>query len=505
MASIESQVVELVRNWVEMHPLRGDVLSAADIHAAAAKIMLKQAKRNWRLGANARLGAILLVLFVHEGLEVGGGGSGESEPHILGIPMSEVYEMLEDVISEAGLTKRGLLDNVAEVDTIGSTTCLMQTMELSAALFPSEAPPAVRAPSLRTTGSGRSKQATSAEAESLLATLPYVESADLSSDIPDYYFKQMPMRQKLSQSFTRQRALLALLSVLGTSFSLLFGEWDFVGLGVEWGSVCGSLGTLSRDSRLVMYVVSVYSTSLLIMAAFPYNLSSAAGTQFLLPILVGSVLRCVGVVLDVYHTGPLVNPACTAVHRLTSVVLFGAWLSTPVQAWAGRFDWYWGRGIHMIEGVALVTCTLLIRALGPSEHYPPGGMSLSAALARGGLAIVLGGLVESPPNRRRLARLANHFGVNHVVLSLGDLDLNPVNHRDAYGAIRPPSLPEVTSGSSLTSPPRAASHHTSKMPPGAHYWVKPPSTLPSLELDVIDIVNPRSRCVRRPRGSGPQE
>ena len=116
-ASIESQFVELVRKWVEMHPLRGDVLSVADIQVAAAKIMLKQGKRNWRLGANARLGAILLVLFVHEGLEVGGGGSGEGEPYILGVPMSEVYEMLECVISEAGLTKRVLLDNVGWVHT----------------------------------------------------------------------------------------------------------------------------------------------------------------------------------------------------------------------------------------------------------------------------------------------------------------------------------------------------------------------------------------------------
>ena len=643
-ASIESQFVELVRKWVEMHPLRGDVLSVADIQVAAAKIMLKQGKRNWRLGANARLGAILLVLFVHEGLEVGGGGSGEGEPYILGVPMSEVYEMLECVISEAGLTKRVLLDNVAEVDTIGSTACLVQTMELSAALFPSEALPAaspVRMPSLSASGSGRSKKATSAEVHASLAALPYVESADLSSDIPGFLqmplrqklslsftrqraflrslwagcaaarelifvgellfvtagfvtaywmtchatqvvscvtlivvavtcyfsllpfaivmqqqpatndnldgggtskkatpaevhaslaalpyvesadlssdipgFLQIPLRQKLSQSFTRQRALLALLTLSTTSLSPLFGEWDFA-----WQAVHGlSLDSLPRDSRLALYVASVYSTSLFVAALFPNDMSSKAGAQFQLPVVVGSTLRCVGVVLDVYHTGPLVNPACTAVHRLTSVVLFLAWLSAPVRSWAGRFDWYWGRCIHMTEGVALVTCTLLIRALGPSEHYPPGGMSLSAALARGGLAIVLGGLVLSPPNRRHLARLANHFGVNHVVLSLNDVDLNPINRRDAYGEIRPPSIPappsqsqgggeEDMSGSSLTYS-RAASHHTtkmptpafvcyavepppaaqggadedmsgssrytSKMPPGAHYWVEPP-------------------------------
>ena len=179
--------------------------------------------------------------------------------------------------------------------------------------------------------------------------------------------------------------------------------------------------------------------------------------------------------LDVYHTGPLVNPACTAVYRLTNVVLFVAWLSAPVRSWLCRFDWYWGRCIHLTEGVALVACTLLIRALGPSEHYPPGGMSLSAALARGGLAILLGGLVLSPPNRRRLARLANHLGVNHVVLSLRDIDLNPANRRDAYCEIRPPSIrppsqlqggaEDDTSASSLTSPRYSVpeSHHTTKL------------------------------------------
>ena len=101
-------------------------------------------------------------------------------------------------------------------------------------------------------------------------------------------------------------------------------------------------------------------------------------------------------------------------------------------------------------------------------------MSLSVALARGGLAIALGGLLLSPPNRRRLARLANHLGVNHVVLSLRDIDLNPANRRNAYGerrppSIRPPSQPrggadDDMSESSLTmASPRAASHHTAKI------------------------------------------
>ena len=73
----------------------------------------------------ARFAATLLILFVHEGLMATSGASGDDdEKQILGVPMSELYEMVKDTIRLARVTQEGLLDAVIVLDADGSTTTL---------------------------------------------------------------------------------------------------------------------------------------------------------------------------------------------------------------------------------------------------------------------------------------------------------------------------------------------------------------------------------------------
>ena len=681
MGTHEAQeFAEIVRSWIEAHPVSTSALGKAHIQLAAAKILAKKSGRNWLVTANARLAAVLLVLFVHEGLQRSESGTG-NEPQILGIGMSELYDMSRDVITTAKISRFELLDAMVDIDTLGAATDLIQTNQLAAALFPSTRVLARKGPSLRSLWAGRahakdfvdvvwlivvtfglviafwtsslkwedpimsrttlvsictwtgfftvavvfpaetmpraglrlftplilthglitptvvwhnyfhgaahandacravhallcivvavnglqsitracllqrcttygwgSIRATlaadgiafvvatllmrclgppaayppglvrfggalarglmtiaialvgtpsvrllarelvlfaaawlgSPSASSRLETLfisialvldgssnevhatevhatpqppklgscsppaadvlpaasdaapgactappadaadakldvlevrrlPHVESAGLSADLP--WHLQSPLRQKLYQNFTRQRAIMSALALSGLLLHSLFGEWDFL----------FTFGTLPRDSRVLVYVVSVYSTSLIMAATFPRDPSSEAGAQFTVaPVIAGSILRCFGVALDLYHTGPLVNDACTCVHRATSVVLFAVWLIAALQGLAARFTWRSARCVHLLEGTSLVLCTMLIRALGPSPSYPPGGMSFGAALARGGFAVFLGAGVLSPQNRARIAQHANSLGLNQLIISLAE-------------------------------------------------------------------------------------
>ena len=79
----------------------------------------------------------------------------------------------------------------------------------------------------------------------------------------------------------------------------LFGEFD---------GLIYSFGSLPGDSRLWLYCVSLYIPCLIIAASFPVDVASPAGQRFaFVPTVCCGTLRCIGVGLDIYHTGTHVN------------------------------------------------------------------------------------------------------------------------------------------------------------------------------------------------------
>ena len=222
-------------------------------------------------------------------------------------------------------------------------------------------------------------------------------------------FMHAPIKEKLANNYRRQRIIMSILALTAPLVHSLYGEWKFI----------YSFGDLPADSRLLLYLVSVGSASIGCAAAFPLDPTTEAGAKFtVIPVTIGSMLRCFGVVLDLYHTGYIVNDACTLVHRITNTVLFCSWFQ---GIWLGlnrRFTWKMSRTCHAIDGFAIFLCTLLIRHLGPSTGYPPGAMSFPAALTRGLSALLLGLVGLAPSNRLRIARFATHLGWNHVTMSL---------------------------------------------------------------------------------------
>ena len=712
--------LELVQLWIKAHPVSTSAVSPANVALAAAKILLKQSNRNWMASANANLAAILLVLFVNEGLQAerrrdSEGVEGDGDPQILGIGMSEVFEMVETIISANAITRTELLSSVAAVDKLGTTTEFVCSQQLAAVLFAHKdartmQPPqrgerpstrlslrsvwarreaawelvqvhemiaitfgfvvafwtssrmssgmgrtvvvaavsligwctiAVIFPSAATTpgfarlstplvvahglatlfvvcynymtashvnraceavhallclavglNSGQSlarlyrrrrcgqgygwihvrttlaidglsfvaatlalrwvgppqvyppgqvqfhsalargfttlglavvgtqsnrhrvkkliltiaaklgpasaernvetlfhsmsavleELSTAAPAQpaelsprSTISAKPYfgiwgsplppcvnklpcAESAQISQEMPpDLYYV---FRRKLAQNFTVQRAIVSALALSGPLLHSLFGEWE---------GILFTLGTLPGDTRLVMYTISVYGTSMIIAAAFPINATSDAGAKFCAPIVACSALRCIGVVLDVRNCRTyLVNSTCSLVHLTASAIIFSIWLVGVHMGVRARLSWQVARCVHVIEGSTFVLCTVLLRILGPVARYPPGNMSFVAALARGVLPVLLGGFILTPQNRIKFSQLANHLGFNHVTLSLGELTAmqsdigsdNAVGWEDRHTRPRSDSLdtPEEDNG-----PCSSVSHHTAKL------------------------------------------
>ena len=255
--------------------------------------------------------------------------------------------------------------------------------------------------------------------------LPSVESAkQLSAATPSYLAR--PLRHHLARSFTTRRVLLSLLSIAGPLVHSLYGEWDFI----------HTFGSLPNDARILTYLLSLYVPSLIIAASFPVDPSSREGYTFsFVPLVVGAILRCFGVCLDLHHTSTHVNSACALVHRVMAVVVLGVWLTAAIQGARRCVSWKTARIVHTIEGSALVLCTLMLRVLGPPASYSPGEMSFTGALVRGGLAIFLGTFVLSPSNRRRAFELTSWLGLNHIAISLGEL----TNVSEARRELRLPS------------------------------------------------------------------
>lgn len=277
--------------------------------------------------------------------------------------------------------------------------------------------------------------------------LPCMESAHLSGDS----FQNAALRQALARRYTFLWVIVSMICISGPLLQSLYGEWDFI----------FSFGTLPADTRVMFYMLSLYGSTMIVAAAFPVNPASEVGAKFtFVPVVVCAVLRCFGVCLDLYHNGHHATVGCTVVHWLASIVVFATWVFASVQGVRRRVTWYIARCVHAMEGTAFILCALLMRALGPAAHYPPGAMSFPAALFRGLLAVTLSAVILKPLNRIRMSQVANRFGWNHVTVGLGELTSA---RRGEVGGVGGASLPSVSLDASSDS--QARSHHS-------HYTAK---------------------------------
>ena len=300
-------------------------------------------------------------------------------------------------------------------------------------------------------------------------------------------------RQKLARRFTCMRLILLVLALLGPLLNALFTGWLFLFSTRPNDSrvFLYFYSSLPNDSRVYLYFVSVYPYNLMIAARFPDHTVPEGKVLFIG--IVGSIIRCVGVLLDLFHTGALVNASCTLVHRLASVVIFCAWLHAGVLGYADRFSWANARCVHCIEGAAFLLSTMLIRALGPSERYPPGSMSFGCALARGCLPLLLGGVILSRRNRLRVATLANRLGIYHVTVSLGELRPAP-----DVQLVLDADIIEFEATSVSASVP-SGSHHTARLDNHCSFVLdNSQSTLQSIHATIRppEVGSMRSRCAR---------
>ena len=234
---------------------------------------------DWVGNGGARLSAILLVLFVNEGLEAKGGADGVSEPTILGLGMQEVYDMLKASVAASQVTREQLLQAVMDEDIDGSATEFAQSNQLSEALyearfFPNDAtsgPPGVVRPSLRAVWRNRVTARYLLQAHSWLAIAGGVWVSGWSAVWP-------PDRRT---------------TVVSTALAL---------------------GMLSMS---VMFPTSAGDKAHAAHGVPPLN--SKVGAQMLLPLVFTSGVSAACVVwYDFWHTTQ-VNAACQAVHALLGV------------------------------------------------------------------------------------------------------------------------------------------------------------------------------------------
>ena len=131
---VGNEFIGLIDAWVDANPLQYcTVLDAASVRFAAAHIIMRmrrpEGSRSSSLGSQgAKLAGTLLVLFVHEGF--GARGDSDDEPSILGLPMSDLWDMMRDTIAQESLTREAVLAVASAVDVDGRVLELANSHEL---------------------------------------------------------------------------------------------------------------------------------------------------------------------------------------------------------------------------------------------------------------------------------------------------------------------------------------------------------------------------------------
>ena len=385
---VTSEFMVLVDEWLIAHPVKSyTYLKKSNLRFAAAKVLILHSQRasaaKTMQDGGARLAAVLLILFVHEGLKAkssnvsgpygkpSASSTGEGEPQILGVSMSTIFQMVKDTIRLASLTRNDMLDAVwaAELDPEGSTVALVQSQQLSAELFTqgeqqhgAAAGPAVGRPSLRALWASR----------------------------------------QTARVLLRTHTWLIVLGGGGTAM------WASL-----WPHRFGTALWTDPSGRTATCALGVVLSLWALVNVFPEDLESKAGARMIFPLATTQVLGSTLVVCYGYlQRGESYNPECEAVHLVLCVGVVCNGAVSLALCFLGRFSWAAVRVALVVDGLLFCASVVALRVLGPPPggHYPPGGAPFPMACTRGALPLFLG-LVLTGPCRRGIVRTSRSLGV----------------------------------------------------------------------------------------------
>lgn len=356
-----AQFAGLVDAWLKAHPVDTRSLSPADLHFAAAKILIHKsgqgAKFSWPGHDASRLAAILLVLF-SEGLAGGDDAlEGEAERKVLGLDVSELFHILQDVVRIASITRQELRAALFDVDEDGSATLLSQSVEFDAALYGSPA--------------WRSLARWMQHARPLVLGLVCVTILALD------FWSGVPRRLgRWPACLGRVTLFNTMFLVHGLSAAILFPEESSVkanrGL-ARYATTAGLLGTST-------FAVTLFR-----------GLAEQRRTD--------------------------ANALCKAIHAAFALCGTANLAAITLRCWRSDVNWRLGR-VHIgADGFLVLVTALALRAAGSPSSYPPGSVPFEAACARG-LCTLLLAIALGPANRRRLARIAGALGAQPLTLAL---------------------------------------------------------------------------------------
>jgi hypothetical protein len=177
---------------------------------------------------------------------------------------------------------------------------------------------------------------------------------------------------------------------------------------------------------VVLHALGMGGGYALLAALFPTDagLRSRSARLVLVPIGGARWLGTSWALLAELRTMPAYgHAACNAAHGLSSLLLGAAVALNLLLHATSRHSWAAIRAMNVAVALAIVATNGAVAALeaGAGERrYVPvgqGGITLAVALARGGVTLLVMGLVTAS-NRRALAALGLRAGVAHVSVSL---------------------------------------------------------------------------------------
>lgn len=365
-----SEFMALVDAYIAQHPVLTTTLSRASLRFAAGKILILQSGRgkelNWPGEGATRLAAILLVLFLHDGLR-------KSRDTILGITSQELYTLLCRIVSERQLSREDVMDALLEVDTEGTALQLVQHREFKALWHASvrEGSEHGSSDKSRTGAAGQSRSRRRARRFLSLFITWVVEN----------------------------RYILSPLFAISITVGDLRGAWMH---SERWKLIV--LGRGAINGALVA------TTLMMFITVFPDELDTPGARRYITPIcMVTDAAGATNMLISLARSGPMHTDAqslCRSIHAIFVVVACINYANDVyVRIWCSHSSWRWMRKFMAIDGVIYMSFVALMRATGPPASYPPGAVPFGAAFGRGFMTMAVSAL-STPANRRRLSALA---------------------------------------------------------------------------------------------------
>ena len=443
-------IAQLVDEHIAANPLATSALSNSAVHYVVTRlILLHLVAKSSRLASSyeesSRFAACLLVLFTEEHLV-------NHRQTILGFETSLVYATF--VENARRIDPSDLVVAVAAVDTTGLTSSMVDQPEFVHRLY-SKSEDAIVFTHDQNSGALLDDAVKAFEtARPDVVYIPETAKLDPSSwSDSEVAPEQLALYDKLTKHLSlRTQGIITLLAGLVMSYAV---TWTVLSpqqptsrvflprdgtLGKQLSSARSdqslAMGTdflsLQLNNFLQCGVLLTLLTAFAVL--FPENPDSAAARRCCLPIIVASCIGDLSAVLfhlELYaETRPPLSSTnasweerarlCIHLFLLCFVVLFSV-VGQFVVFLFYKNSWRNLRLAMAFDGIVWSTAVLLLCALG-EERYPPGDVPFAAAWGRPS-AVLIGSACFTPSVRAMIARFGVQSGINHVSLSLEDLQL----------------------------------------------------------------------------------